>query len=1176
MDSMPPPDLDALLRDTSFVRRLALALVRDPDAADDVAQDAMVIALERPPRDERSVRGWIASVVRSRAIERARRASSRTRHEAAAPPPDPVPTPDEIVARMETSRRVAEAVATLEEPYRTVIYLRYVDALEPRAIAQRLDVPVATVKTRLRRGLALLRERLDGEYGTREAWSALLLPLVPSSTSTTVVTGVFAMSAALKIACSLVACAAIAWLVWPERTRRAHETVSTVARPEETQLADPGANSTARAGAGESASAAVPLVAENVPADAHFAVVLDERRFPVAGARVRLHVRGLGDEEAVTGADGRARFALGAKFEPSKQRASLLAWDANGRVAATDCQTRWQAAASIGDTEKRTLGVLVLSVGASLVVRAADDDGPAAGTAILLELGERRAIVFDAVTGSDGRARFERLPALAVTVSASGAGMVGREATVLAAGRETELTVRLVSARRVDVRVVDGETKRPVPNARVSVGESIDVTHDGFDMGVPSGRTFGMTMPFDLEIRPTDDAGRTRIVGLPPRTKCELRAEAEGFRGPQPPAPAARLAADADSITIELTSLHKRQVRWPIERGEVDAPAEGALLAIRTDTVQRLGLEKTPTPPQSARIERGAVVADDVVDGLLLLAIAPDGSIARLWIKAGEAVGTPTSFRRPRTVEVSVQDASGQPAPGIEIALCNSGNNRLLPPVKTDSNGKAVFRSLWGQRAVAQIANRTIGSVDLELGDGLIETRLPNTSSREISVRLLVGGVPGLPAAYQVRAGTGSGMIAEDPATGIVRVKVLPADEAQTVNVSVIAVGYQQASADAPLDGSTIVDIPLAVACRLSAHVTLPPHGKVRIRAERFDPETNDWAMGPDSTVSDERFAPNAPDGRFLFTGLVPGKYRVRDVVSKRVSEGVDLAVAATSEVALDLSDIVRVRGIVELPSGLAPGYARVVIDGEGIAENNWDWLGNRRGLGGQSVGKDGAFEVFVSTSHPVTLRPWHPWLTPDQKYGQYVVRGEADDVRLRLVQGDEVQTDVAGWFEKQAPRALRVYAYAADPSGKPDHEFEAAVVEGIARFSGLPRGTWTLWIDPDRMYAPIILRNVKVGPGITKVEAKPTRGSSIRVRVLHEGKQVPRIYIFARRKGEPTLRRELNSAREELVTLSGFDAGTFEVRISAGMGGPLLEQTIELDGVRDVELELDARKVRD
>jgi RNA polymerase sigma-70 factor (ECF subfamily) len=55
------------------------------------------------------------------------------------------------------------ALAKLPERYRDVMVMRYTDNLKFREIAERLHEPVDTVKSRHRRGLALLRNMMDGE-----------------------------------------------------------------------------------------------------------------------------------------------------------------------------------------------------------------------------------------------------------------------------------------------------------------------------------------------------------------------------------------------------------------------------------------------------------------------------------------------------------------------------------------------------------------------------------------------------------------------------------------------------------------------------------------------------------------------------------------------------------------------------------------------------------------------------------------------------------------------------------------------------------------------------------------------------------------------------------------------------------------------------------------------------
>ena len=69
-----------------------------------------------------------------------------------------------------------QAVLALDEPWREVLLLRYVQGLEPAEIARRLGIPGSTVRNRLAHGLELVRARLDRQHGgERGAWSVVLL-----------------------------------------------------------------------------------------------------------------------------------------------------------------------------------------------------------------------------------------------------------------------------------------------------------------------------------------------------------------------------------------------------------------------------------------------------------------------------------------------------------------------------------------------------------------------------------------------------------------------------------------------------------------------------------------------------------------------------------------------------------------------------------------------------------------------------------------------------------------------------------------------------------------------------------------------------------------------------------------------------------------------------------------
>ena len=164
--TVPPTDRDPalVLEHAPYVRALARALVFDRQLARDLEQDVLLAALENAPRDPRSLKGWLAAVVRNLASKahrsRARRVERETR---AARPEDAVPTPEEILAREDLRRSLLEHLLALDEPVRSAMILRFTEELPPREVARRLRIPVETVRTRVKRGLEELRARLDRE-----------------------------------------------------------------------------------------------------------------------------------------------------------------------------------------------------------------------------------------------------------------------------------------------------------------------------------------------------------------------------------------------------------------------------------------------------------------------------------------------------------------------------------------------------------------------------------------------------------------------------------------------------------------------------------------------------------------------------------------------------------------------------------------------------------------------------------------------------------------------------------------------------------------------------------------------------------------------------------------------------------------------------------------------------
>ena len=184
-----------LLAHENFVRCIARRLVSDEDRTSDITQQAWLAALERPPSSNGLLRSWLSKVTRNLAIKRIRGDARRIERERTAAVPEVIPSTDEIVALEEVRREVVDAILELDDLHRSVVFLRFYHDLPWTEVAKSVGAPVETARSRLKRGLAKLREKLDKKFGDRDSWCLALAPLAGLKVAAQVATAGVAASA---------------------------------------------------------------------------------------------------------------------------------------------------------------------------------------------------------------------------------------------------------------------------------------------------------------------------------------------------------------------------------------------------------------------------------------------------------------------------------------------------------------------------------------------------------------------------------------------------------------------------------------------------------------------------------------------------------------------------------------------------------------------------------------------------------------------------------------------------------------------------------------------------------------------------------------------------------------------------------------------------------------------
>ncbi len=152
---------------------LALRVLRQPQDAEEVASDVYLQVWDQavsycPARG--AVMAWLLTLTWCRAVDRQRRTRRHRLEQSLHPEGQPdAYTADEdqtaeaLLSRLDSAQSLQRAFRALTPAQRTVLELSYREELSYPEIAQRTGLPLGTVKSHARRGLATLRDALQAQ-----------------------------------------------------------------------------------------------------------------------------------------------------------------------------------------------------------------------------------------------------------------------------------------------------------------------------------------------------------------------------------------------------------------------------------------------------------------------------------------------------------------------------------------------------------------------------------------------------------------------------------------------------------------------------------------------------------------------------------------------------------------------------------------------------------------------------------------------------------------------------------------------------------------------------------------------------------------------------------------------------------------------------------------------------
>lgn len=211
-------DEEELRKQDESMRRLARRVVRTEADAEDAAQETWVTLLQRPPARTEGLLGWLRTVTLNGARKIAGSDAARKHVQRRAARADSVPSVLADLDHKSERERAERLVDGLDEPYRQVLRMRFLEELSPHEIARRLGRSDVTVRSQLNRGLEHLRVRIGPKE--RRPFALFLLLRRPLGAKTA--------RLALLIGCVAILGTVVLWRFVPAEGTRAADGSSSV------------------------------------------------------------------------------------------------------------------------------------------------------------------------------------------------------------------------------------------------------------------------------------------------------------------------------------------------------------------------------------------------------------------------------------------------------------------------------------------------------------------------------------------------------------------------------------------------------------------------------------------------------------------------------------------------------------------------------------------------------------------------------------------------------------------------------------------------------------------------------------------------------------------------------------------------------------------------------------